>query len=236
MEIEMLGLQIVNRPKKQSDVLKWFKAEEFCFEREIALANSAAALALPGQFDIGLVVGKKTAPAVAVAAAVAAGGNTGNGTVAFGSPTALAGVLIGTYQAVAISALEWEVIDPYGRLVGIAADAAAFAKQLAFTITHGGTAFVAGDSFTFAVTVSAAASGKVVPLNPSASDGSQNAIGVVVIRAMVPASEDAPVVVVEREAVLLADGLIWPSGITADQQAAAIAQLAALNLLVRNSY
>jgi hypothetical protein len=35
----------------------------------------------------------------------------------------------------------------------------------------------------------------------------------------------APVVAVEREAVLLADGLIWPPGITADQQATGIAQL-----------
>jgi hypothetical protein len=232
----MVSVQIINRPKKQSDVLKWLKAEEFSFQQETALANSGAGLASPGQFDYGLVVGKQTSASLAVAAAVAALSNTGNGTVTLGSPAYAAGALIGTYEAVAISAFEWQIFDPYGRMVGIAKDATAFLNQISLTITHGSTAFVAGDSFSFAVTLSGPASGKVVPLNPAATDGSQNAIGVIVDRQTVPASSDVKVVVAEREAILLSDGVIWPAGITSDQQAAAIAQLAAVNILVRNSY
>jgi hypothetical protein len=227
-------LQYLNRPKLQSAVLKWFKGEEFSCEQETALANSGSAFSPPGYFDIGTVLGKISNPTLTVAAAVAGGSNAGNGTVVLGSPAYLANSLIGTYEAVAIGALAWELYDPYGRLVGVATDAAAFATQLAFTITHGSTAFVAGDRFTFAISVLTIASGKVVPLNPSATDGSQNTIGVVLRRVTV-GTTDTPIVVIERDAVLLADGLIWPAGITTDQQAAATAQLAALGLIVRSS-
>ena len=79
------------------------------------------------------------------------------------------------------------------------------------------------------------ASGKVVPLNLAAADGSQNAMGVVVRQATVPAASDAPVVLVERLAVLLSDGLIFPAGATNPQKAAIRAQLAAIGLIVRDS-
>jgi hypothetical protein len=229
--------QTIMRPKLQTAVLKWFVSEEFSFEQETALANCAAAFAQTpngGLLDVGIVLGKITQGAGAVAAAVAGAANVGNGLVALAGMPFLAGGQAGIYEAIAVTPLEWEVYDPSGKLVGIARDTVAFANQIAFTITHGATAFAAGDIFTFAVTI-AAGSGKVVPLNPAATDGSQYAIGVGIRQTMVPAAADAQIVVVERLAVLLADGLIWPAGITAQQQAAAIAQLTASDIIVRSS-
>jgi hypothetical protein len=80
-----------------------------------------------------------------------------------------------------------------------------------------------------------AGSGNVTPLNPSAIDGSAVAMGVVVKAQTVPAAASAAVLLVERQAVLLSDGLIWPAGISSPQQAAALAQLAAAGIICRPS-
>lgn len=218
----------MTRPKLQTAVLKWFTNEEFSFEQETALANSAAGLTPAGLMDIGLIVGKVAAGAAGAAAAN--GGNTGNGTV--GAVTDLLGVQVGTYQIEFIAATKYNVIDPAGKLVGEGTTGIAFANQLGFTITAGGTAFVAGDGFTIAVAVG---SGKVVPLSLTAADGSVVPVGVVVRQATVPAGADAPVVLAERMSILLEDGLIYPSGATTNQKAAIRAQLATLGLIVRFS-
>lgn len=227
----------LQRPKLQSAALKFFLAEEYNFEVGTLLGTGV--VNSTGQFvDVGTVLGEITQGAWSVAAAVAGGSNAGNGTVALGSPAAIAGAAqVGTYRAVAIAALEWEVYDPSGELLGVAADAAAFSNQIAFTITHGSTPFAAGDVFTFAVTAAAGA-GQLTALNLSATDGSQNAVGVVVKAETAVAGTDnvnALAYLARGPAVLLADGLVWPSGITSTQQAAATAQLAALGIVIRNS-
>jgi hypothetical protein len=223
-----LYTKTVNRQTLQTAVLKWFPAEEFSFEQETALANCAASQAIAGLLDVGTVMGKQTAGTPGSATANA--GNTGNGTV--GAVTAQAGIQNGTYSIEFLAATKYNVIDPSGKIVGEGATGTAFANQLGFTITAGGTAFAAGDGFTIVV---AAGSGKVVPLNPTATDGSAVAMGVVVKQTTVPSGSDASVLLVERQAVLLTDGLIWPSGITGTQQAAALAQLAAAGIICRPS-
>jgi hypothetical protein len=50
---------------------------------------------------------------------------------------------------------------------------------------------------------------------------------------VVPANTNVPAAVVERFAVLLNDGLIYPAGSGAVQQATIRAQLAALGLIIR---
>jgi len=85
----------------------------------------------------------------AAGAAAAVSGNTGNGTVS--APSVGVGVQAGSYRLQAISASAWEVFDPSGNMIGEAKNAAAFAGQIGFTITAGGTAFVAGDAFTVLV-------------------------------------------------------------------------------------
>jgi hypothetical protein len=77
--------------------------------------------------------------------------------------------------------------------------------------------------------------GLIAPLNLAAIDGSQNPIGVILRQTVVPAAANVPAVVVERFAVFLNDGLIYPAGSSAAQQTAIRAQLAALGLIVRFS-
>jgi len=225
----------LQRPKLQSAVLKFFVAEEYNFEAETLLGTGV--MNSTGQFaDVGTVVGKISQAAPAAAAGVATAGNTGNGTM--GTTSAVAGAAqVGTYNVVYISATEFEVYDPSGKLVGVGKNGTAFAMQIGFTMTAGGTAFVAGDSFTVAVTIAAGA-GQCTIVNPSAADGSQNAMGVVMRACTANAGADNVngLVVLERgPAVLLSDNLIWPAGSTTPQQTAWLAQLVALGIVVRAS-
>ncbi len=223
------------RQTLQTAWLKWFISEEYSFEQETALANCAASQAIAGLLDVGTVMGRIMLGAWTIGAGAAGGGNVGNATVAAGSPAYVAATIqAGTYRAVAISATEWEVYDPFGKLLGLAADTVAFSNQIAFTITHGATPAAAGDIFTFAVT-NAAGSGKVVPVSAAAVDGSAVAMGVVVKPQTVPSGSDAQVVLAERLVVGLQDNLIWPSGATSTQIAGWVAQLAAAGIINRAS-
>jgi hypothetical protein len=69
------------------------------------------------------------------------------------------------------------------------------------------------------------ASGKWTPINFGASDGSQTAAGILLEGLPVSASDALNVPMIVREAVVQADGLVWPAGATAPQIATATAQL-----------
>lgn len=86
----------------------------------------------------------------AIAAAVA-GTNTGNGTV--GTISVLDKAMIGSYKIVMLTATTFAVYTPLGERLADGANTVAYAGgQIVFTVTAGVTAFVAGDSFTMAVT------------------------------------------------------------------------------------
>jgi hypothetical protein len=155
--------------------------------------------------------------------------NTGNGTIAMAGTPVVSGVQLGVYSAVATSATVFAVTDPYGNSLGNATAGTAFSNQIAFTITAGGTAFVAGDEFSIQVE---AISEVFVPLNPSASDGSQNAAGIA-FGFYDATLNDVPGTIVIRECEVNGFELVWPSGITAAQIAAATAQLTALGIITR---
>jgi len=76
------------------------------------------------------------------------------------------------------------------------------------------------------------ATGKVRQLAPSANDGSQNAVGVLVGDVDATAG-DKPGVIIARHAICSDKGLVWPTGITGPQKSTALAQLKALGILVR---
>jgi hypothetical protein len=76
------------------------------------------------------------------------------------------------------------------------------------------------------------ASGKVTQLAPGASDGSQNAAGVL-LRAVDASAADKPGAIIARHAICSDKGLIWPGSITGPQKTAAISQLRSLGILVR---
>ncbi|MBN3848362.1 head decoration protein [Paraburkholderia sp. Ac-20342] len=155
--------------------------------------------------------------------------NTGNGTIATAGTPVVTGAQLGMYSAIATDATHFAVTDPYGNSLGTATAGSAFSNQIAFTITAGGTAFVAGDEFSIEVEAIGAV---YVPLNPSASDGSQNAAAISF--GFVDATPgDAPGTVIAREAEVNASELVWPTGITAAQTSTALAQLLSNEIVAR---
>ena len=158
----------------------------------------------------------------------AAGGtNTGNATI--GTLSALANSVAGIYSAIALSATRWAVYDPTGRFLGVAVNGTAFAVQVAFTITAGGTPAVAGD--TFAITV-AAGSTKLVKWNPSGTNGSETIVGVFYNETDVSGSTDQTTTYIARGAEVASAQLIY-NGADAGQKTAANAALLALGIHVR---
>ncbi len=77
-----------------------------------------------------------------------------------------------------------------------------------------------------------AASGEYVPLDPSATDGSETAAGVL-YDAVDSTGGAVTAVAVVRDAELKENYLVWPAGITDAQKAAALAQLRALGMIAR---
>lgn len=79
------------------------------------------------------------------------------------------------------------------------------------------------------------ATAKLKAFDPLASDGSEIAIGVLGndVNATLIDREDA--ILIARHAIVARGALIWPSGITPTQKAAAEAHLTVLGVLVRDS-
>ncbi|WP_298281248.1 head decoration protein [Acidocella sp.] len=100
--------------------------------------------------------------------------NVGNGTI--GSITLGTAVLVGTYTLTAKSATDWSVTDPEGTVLADATTGTAYSQEgLGFTITAGGTAFSAADSFDVQVVN---AIGTLKLSVKTASDGSQNPVAI----------------------------------------------------------
>lgn len=79
------------------------------------------------------------------------------------------------------------------------------------------------------------ASGKYVPQNPDAGDGSQNAAGILLSKVtQVTANADIGAVAIVRDAVVISEQLTW-SADTNLNQAAAIAALKVLGILTRGA-
>ena len=189
--------------------------------REVGLITGANDLAA------GTVLGKQTIASSALAAAI--GTNTGNGT--FGSITTGAGTIQGAYTLRMESATTYVVEDPTGAEVGHGTLGSAFTGgALGFTLTAGGTAFVAGDSFTITPGVGTQ---KLALLNPAATDGTEVAVAILYSLATVSAG-DVSKTVTARNAEVNGLCLTWPAGITTLQQTTAMQQLAALDIIVRS--
>lgn len=77
------------------------------------------------------------------------------------------------------------------------------------------------------------ATGKVKQIDPSATDGTQVAAGVLMQACDAALAERTDGLVVSRHAIVSDHALQWPTGITTGEQQAAIAQLKSLGVLVR---
>lgn len=77
------------------------------------------------------------------------------------------------------------------------------------------------------------ATGKVKQIDPSATDGTQLAAGVLMQACDAALAERTDGLIVARHAIVADHALQWPTGITTGEQQAAIAQLKSLGVLVR---
>lgn len=90
----------------------------------------------------------------AVAAAVAASGNAGNGTVALAGTPYGSGLVSGAYTIEFTGATAFKILDPAGEQVGTGASGVAVSTgPVRFTHTAGATPHVAGDKFTLAASI-----------------------------------------------------------------------------------
>lgn len=77
------------------------------------------------------------------------------------------------------------------------------------------------------------ATGEIVALDPTASDGRETVAGVLIEAITTSATERRRSVVVARHAIVFGGALVLPTTLTPEQTTAALAQLAALGVLVR---
>jgi hypothetical protein len=114
----------------------------------------------------GSVLGQQTTSSINVAAGSS---NHGNGTV--GSLSLGATETFGAFALTALSATSFSVTDPEGNALPNATVGTPYANaEINFTITAGGTAFAAGDTFTL---TALEATGNYILSVKTASDGSQ---------------------------------------------------------------
>jgi hypothetical protein len=209
------------------DFLKYEQPNLYSRDKVVVLAGAGGvARALLS----GMVLGRMTKGA-ALGAVVA--GNTGDGAIT-AAPAVGVAAKPGVYRLVCIepaaNAGKFSVHAPDGVLIGVATVGVEFTTHLTFTIADGAQDFASGDSFTITV---AAGSGKVKQIDFAATDGSDQACGILLLDTTAPDGVDKAGVAVVRDAIVSANGLVWPANTNADQKAAAGAQLKALGVLVR---
>ncbi|CAG36313.1 head decoration protein [Desulfotalea psychrophila] len=72
-------------------------------------------------------------------------------------------------------------------------------------------------------------SGKYKPLNPAGDDGTEKAAGISLL-AVDASGGDCAGVILNDDALVNMDALVWPDAITVEQKAAAIVELSALGI------
>ena len=192
------------------------------------LAGDGAERAL----KVGAAIAARTRSEVTV---TAGDGNTGDGEATPADPPLGALAEAGIYRLACITAGAagtFQVLTPKGYVLPDLTVGTAYAgAHLNLTVADGAADFVAGD--TFAIEVSG--DGKVVALDPTAVDGTAEAIGIAAYDVTAPDGTDAEVTAILRDAVLADRAIVWPAGITEARKKAAIADLEARGILVRKA-
>lgn len=200
-------------------------------EINFTIADGATDFVLGDSFTV--VVSTSTATVV----------GTGNGTIS--GITLGPDARPGTYRFEITAAItnggEFKLTGPDGALVDqgfIVAGAGgtyvgANKRAVNFTVTEGSTDFAVGDAFNIAV-FNSLNGGSVVAWDPTGSDGSDDVYGVLY------ASVDASLaskqgVAIVRDSVVLKGSLQWGAAVTAAQKESAYAQLAARDVVARDT-
>ena len=210
------------------DVLKGEAPNLYSREAVTVLAGDGAERAL----KVGAVIARRTRSTVTV---TAGDGNTGDGEATPADPPLGALAEAGIYRLACITAGAagtFQVLSPKGyRLPDLTVGEAYAGGHLNLTVADGAADFAVGD--TFATEVSG--DGKAVGLDPTAVDGTAEAIGIVAYEVTAPDGADAEVTAILRDAVLADRAIVWPAGIGEAQKNSAIADLEARGILVRKA-
>jgi hypothetical protein len=205
-----------------NDLLKW-ELENLQSREKVTV--------LSGQnLIMGEVVGKITK---SIPTTGTAGTNTGGGTCT--SVSGGAKTKIGKYMlvctATATNGGTFRVVDPEGYMLPNAVVGTAYNhEQIKFILNDGTPDFVVNDSFIIEVMEGP---GKVKAIDFAAVDGSQDAFGFM-IGSCDASQADTEGVAIVRDAQIVADYLSWPTGATAGQKAAALAQLYDKGIVTRD--
>ncbi|MGE3064119.1 MAG: head decoration protein [Hyphomicrobiaceae bacterium] len=213
--------------------MEWLKHETDpdLGREEIVIAAEA------GDLKTGTVLGRITKGDASSAAK--AGGNTGGGTLTLDVTTPiLAGASPGVYKVRCIASVtdggEFSVEDPDGFVIGNVAVGATFADQIKFVLADSGTDFAVGDGFDVTIDDGSA---KWVPCEYGAVDGSGVAAGILLDGRDASGEDDVKGVAVIADARVAAEYLTWDASFDdANKKAAALAQLAALNIKTVRAY
>ena len=211
------------------DVLKYEAPNLYSREAVTVLAGAGEDRML----KVGAAIARRTRATVTV---TADDGNTGDGEATLADPPLGALAEAGIYRLACITAGAdggtFQVLSPRGYVLPDLTVGTAYAGgHLNLTVADGAADFAVGD--TFATEVSG--DGKAVGLDPTAVDGTAEAIGIVAFDVTAPDGADAEVTAILRDAVLADRAIVWPAGITEAAKAAAIADLEARGILVRKA-
>jgi hypothetical protein len=178
-----------------------------------------------GVVEAGTVLGQVGHALTGTAAAL--GTNVGNGT--FGAITVGDPAVAGVYTVRMQDPTHYIVEDPAGVEIGHGVTAVAFAAGgLGFTWTAGGTAMVAGDSYTITVAVGSL---KYVPYDPTGADGREFAKAILFGGRDATSADKKAVANTRGPMRVNASELVWGAGVTTTpQKTAALAALAALGI------
>lgn len=182
---------------------------------------------LSGQtLSLGEVVGKVVR---ALGSESADAGNTGNGTlsgIALGAEARLGDYTLECVTASADGGTFKAMAPDGGSLPDAEVGSAYVNEQVNFQINDGATDFAVGDKFIIPVE---RGSGKAKALDLTAVDGEAEAAGIS-ITDYDASGGDLEGVIVARDALIVASGLVWPEGITEAQKTIALEQLEALGI------
>jgi len=235
----MLPHYTMTQPKGLTSVLKWEANPDFSRESAVLLAGSGAVRTIA----VGMIVAMLATASATTASVAADAGNTGNGVMTMSAPAVTSAVKEGIYKVVctdpATNGGTFEVTDPNGNSVGTAKVGAAFTKQVRFTIADGGNDFAAGDRFEITVTGADINpnAGKAVAWDPTASDGSEVPWGIAATAAEAQDGVDLEIglLVLRRQVLCFANGIVWPDGVTDAQKAVALQDLEKQGIVVRTT-
>lgn len=211
-------------------------AEFILHEQENNYCREPITIATSQSIVAGQVLGAITAGGDVTVTKTDVGG--GKGALTLADPAYGAGVKAGNYKVVivepATDAGTFLVEDPDGVVIGHGTVGVAFDGVVKFTLADA-TDFAAGDTALVHVAIAdPAAVGQYAAFDQDATDGTEVASAIAIYEAETGVGETKAIAgLVRGPSVVNGNILTWPSDIDAGEKAAAIAQLAAIGILVR---